>query len=226
MDIDGLGEEIIEDFFNLGYIKSIVDIYHLDNHRKDLENLEGYGTKSINKLLDAIENSKKRSVERLIFGLGISGIGDKTALLLSKKYKNLDNLMNASYEELIEIKDIGPTLGKNIYEFFREDKNIELINKLRELSVNFNYLGEAEKFDELITNKKFVITGTIDNYSRDEIKKILESYGATVSDSVSKKTNYVIVGENPGSKEQKARDLNIEIWDNDKILSEIERLSK
>lgn len=226
MDIDGLGEEIIEDFFNLGYIKSIVDIYHLDNHRKDLENLEGYGTKSINKLLDAIENSKRRSVERLIFGLGISGIGDKTALLLSKKYKNLDNLMNASYEELIEIKDIGPTLGKNIYEFFREDKNIELINKLRELSVNFNYLGEAEKFDELITNKKFVITGTIDNYSRDEIKKILESYGATVSESVSKKTNYVIVGENPGSKEQKARDLNIEIWDNDKILSEIERLSK
>ena len=134
--------------------------------------------------------------------------------------------MNASYEELIEIKDIGPTLGKNIYDFFREDKNIELINKLRGLSVNFNYLGEAEKYDELITNKKFVITGTIDNYSRDEIKKILESYGATVSESVSKKTNYVIVGENPGSKEQKARDLNIEIWDNDKILSEIERLSK
>ena len=87
-------------------------------------------------------------------------------------------------------------------------------------------MGEKEKYDELITNKKFVITGTIDNYSRDEIKKILESYGATVSESVSKKTNYVIVGENPGSKEQKARDLNIEIWDNDKILSEIERLSK
>ena len=87
-------------------------------------------------------------------------------------------------------------------------------------------MGEAEKYDEIITNKKFVMTGTIDNYSRDEIKKILESYGATVSESVSKKTNYVIVGENPGSKEQKARDLNIEIWDNDKILSEIERLSK
>lgn len=225
LDIDGLGDEIIEDFFNMGYIKSVEDIYHLDKHKQDLENLEGYGTKSINKLLDAIENSKKRSVERLLFGLGISGIGDKTALMLSKKYKNLENIMNASYEELIEIKDIGPTLGKNIFEFFKDEKNLELINKLKNLGLNFEYLGEAEKYDELITNKKFVITGTIDNYSRDEIKKILESYGAIVSESVSKKTNYVIVGENPGSKADKARSLDIEIWNNDKILSEINRLT-
>ncbi len=225
LDIDGLGDEIIEDFFNTGYIKSVEDIYHLDKHKQDLENLEGYGTKSINKLLDAIENSKKRSVERLLFGLGISGIGDKTALMLAKKYKNLENIMNASYEELIEIKDIGPTLGKNIFEFFKDEKNLELIKKLKNLGLNFEYLGEAEKYDELITNKKFVITGTIDNYSRDEIKKILESYGAIVSESVSKKTNYVIVGENPGSKADKARSLDIEIWDNDKILSEINRLT-
>lgn len=225
LDIDGLGDEIIEDFFNMGYIKSVEDIYHLDKHKQDLENLEGYGTKSINKLLDAIENSKKRSVERLLFGLGISGIGDKTALMLSKKYKNLENIMNASYEELIEIKDIGPTLGKNIFEFFKDEKNLELITKLKNLGLNFEYLGEAEKYDELITNKKFVITGTIDNYSRDEIKKILESYGAIVSESVSKKTNYVIVGENPGSKADKARSLDIEIWNNDKILSEINRLT-
>ena len=225
LDIDGLGDEIIEDFFNMGYIKSVEDIYHLDKHKQALENLEGYGTKSINKLLDAIENSKKRSVERLLFGLGISGIGDKTALMLSKKYKNLENIMNASYEELIEIKDIGPTLGKNIFEFFKDEKNLELITKLKNLGLNFEYLGEAEKYDELITNKKFVITGTIDNYSRDEIKKILESYGAIVSESVSKKTNYVIVGENPGSKADKARSLDIEIWNNDKILSEINRLT-
>jgi DNA ligase (NAD+) len=224
MDIDGLGDEIIEDFFNLGYIKSIKDIYFLNEHKEDLEELEGYGKKSIDNLLTAIEESKKRSVERLIFGLGISGIGDKTALLLAKKYKNLDNLMAATYEDLLSIKDIGPTLSQNIYDFFEEPNNIELINELKKLNINMDYLGEDEKYNNLITNKKFVITGTISKMNRDEIKKIIESYGGTCSESVSSKTDIVIVGQNPGSKYDKALSLNIPIWDEEKLEEVISNL--
>ncbi len=220
MNIDGLGEEIVEDFFNLGYLKNIVDIYSLDQHKEDLEELEGYGSKSISKLLDAIENSKSRSLERLLFGLGISGIGDKTALIIAKKYKNIDSLMSATYEDLISIKDIGPILGNNIYQFFEELDNVKLINDLKAVGINTNYLGLEEKFNEQITNKKFVITGNLSFISRDELKKIIESYGGTCSESVSSKTNIVIVGENPGSKYEKAKALNITIWD-ENIIKEI-----
>lgn len=225
MDIDGLGDEIVEDFFNLDFVKSIKDIYSLNEHKKDLEELEGYGKKSIDNLLNAILESKKRSVERLIFGLGISGIGDKTALLLAKKYQNLDNLIKATYEDLVSIKDIGPTLAKNICEYFENEDNLDLINELKNIGINMNYLGEREKYNELITNKKFVVTGTIEGYGRDEIEKKLESYGGTCSSSVSSKTNVVIVGANPGSKYDKAIALNIEIWDQAKILEVLASLT-
>ena len=224
MNIDGLGDEIVEDFFNMGFIKKIEDIYSLSTHRKDLEELEGYGKKSIDNLINSIEESKKRSVERLIFGLGISGIGDKTALMLARKYENIDNLMSATYEELVEIKDIGPTLAKNIYEYFEDINNIKLINDLKEIGVNTEYLGEREKYNELITNKKFVVTGTIDGYSRDEIEHIIDSYGGTASGSVSKKTNVVIVGDSPGSKYTKAQELGIEIWDKDRTIEILKSL--
>ena len=224
MNIDGLGDEIVEDFFNMGFVKKIEDIYSLDKHRKDLEELEGYGKKSIDNLINSIEESKKCSVERLIFGLGISGIGDKTALMLARKYENIDNLMSATYEELVEIKDIGPTLAKNIFEYFEDIDNIKLINDLKDLGINTKYLGEREKYDELITNKKFVVTGTIDGYSRDEIEHIIDSYGGTASGSVSKKTNVVIVGDSPGSKYDKAKELGIEIWDKEKTIDILKSL--
>ena len=224
MNIDGLGDEIVEDFFNLGFIKTIKDIYSLNKHRKDLEELEGYGKKSIDNLVNAIEDSKKRSMERLLFGLGISGIGDKTALLLAKKYNSINNIMDATYEDLVSIKDIGPTLAKNIYDFFKDENNIKLINDLKVIGVNMEYLGEAEKFNELITNKKFVVTGTITGYSRDEIETIIENYGGSVSSSVSSKTSVVIVGTNPGSKYDKAKALNIEIWNEEKTLDILSNL--
>ena len=218
MDIDGLGDEIVEDFFNFGFVKTIKDIYFLGNHKKELEELEGYGKKSIDNLLTAIEESKKQSVERLIFGLGISGIGDRTAYLLAKKYKNLENLMNATYEELIEIKDIGPILSQNIYDFFQDEQNRRLIEELKTIGINMDYLGAEEKFDARITNKKFVITGTISTMTRDEIKDIITSYGGTCSESVSSKTDVVIVGENPGSKYEKAQALEITIWEEEQLL--------
>ncbi len=217
MNIDGLGERIMEDFFNLGFIKNITDIYHLEKHQKELILLEGYGNKSVENLLNAITNSKKNSLERLIFGLGIEGIGDKTALLLAKTFKTLDNLQKQTIDQLKQIKDIGDVLATNIYEYFQNPNNKKIINELKELSINMQYTGEETKQNDLLSDKRFVITGTISFLNRDEIEKILAKYNASPSSSVSKKTDFVIVGENPGSKYQKALDLNIEIWNEEKL---------
>ncbi len=224
MNIDGLGDEIIEDFYNMGFIKVIPDIYSLKDYRQDLIELEGYGNKSVDNLLAAIEESKSNSLERVLFGLGISGIGDKTALTLAKKFKSLDNMLEATYEDFLNIDDIGPTLAKNLYEFFHNEEKLELIAALKAIGVNMNFLGEEGKYDYRISGKKFVLTGTLEFMGRDELSRILEDYGATASGSVSKKTDVVIVGENPGSKYDKARELGIEIWNEERIKGIIDSL--
>lgn len=224
MNIDGLGERIIEDFYNMGIITKIEDIYNLDTKKEDLIELEGFGTKSINNLLTSIEASKSNSLERLLFGLGIPGIGAKTAKVLAKKYDTLENLMNASCEELTEIKDIGDILATNIYSFFQDERNITLIDNLKKIGINTEYKGEKTLNNDLISNKKFVITGTISFLTRDEIKKILERYDATVIESVSKKTDVVIVGTSPGSKFEKAQKLGITIWNEEKLKEVIDSL--
>lgn len=224
MNIDGLGDEIMEDFYNLGFIKTITDIYNLKEHKKDLIELEGYGNKSVDNLITAIENSKKNSLEKLLFGLGIGGIGDKTALQLAKIFKNIDAMMETSFEEYKNIKDIGPTLAKNLFEYFHDSENIELINYLKELGINMEYLGEAEKYHADISGKRFVLTGTLSFMDRDELSAILESYGGMTSSSVSKNTSVVIVGEKPGSKYDKALQLGIKVWNEDKIRSIVETL--
>ena len=213
MNIDGLGPEIIQDFFNLNFVRKVSDIYSLYKHREDIITLEGYGKKSVDKLLDAIELSKENSLERLLFGLGILGIGDKTSLILARKFKTMDNLINASLESLENIDDIGPVLSVNIFNYFHDEKNLLLIDKLKELGLNMKYLGEEIKENNYFTNKRFVITGTISFMGRDEIEHVIESFGGKCSSSVSKKTDAVIVGDSPGSKETKARELNIPIWD-------------
>ena len=219
MNIDGFGERIMEDFFNLGFIKDITDIYRLEEHRKDLIELEGFGNKSVDNLLEAILESKKNSLERLLFGLGILGIGDKTALLLARTFKTLDNLKAKTFDELQSIRDIGPILAENICEYFSKEENLELINKLKDLGLNMEYTGEEIKNNDLLSGKRFVITGTISFMTRDEIEKILDSYGAKPSSSVSSKTDFVIVGDSPGSKYQKAMDLKIPIWDEEYLRS-------
>ena len=224
MNIDGMGDEIIEDFYNEGFVRNILDFYKLNNYKDNIIELEGYGNKKVNNLLTSIEESKKNSVERLIFGLGISGIGHKNAKLLASRYKNIYNLEKATYEELTAIKDIGDILASNIVEFFNNSINIKLINDLKEVGVNMNYLGEEIKENINFTNKKFVITGTISFMNRDEIKALIESYGGSESGSVSKNTNIVIVGENPGSKYEKAKNLGIEIWNEDKFKEIIDSL--
>ena len=222
MNIDGLGDAIIEDFYNMGLITRIEDIYNLKDKREDLIELEGFGNKSVDNLLTSIESSKSNSLERLLFGLGIPGIGAKTAKVLAKKYDNLDNLMNASLEELTNIKDIGDILAKNLVTYFSDEKNQELIFNLKNIGINMEYKGEKTINNPLISNKKFVLTGTISFMTRDEIKEFLERYDGTTVDSVSKKTDIVIVGDSPGSKYDKAVKLGIEIWDENKLKEVID----
>ncbi len=224
MNIDGLGEEIVEDFYNEGFVRTIPDFYHLKEHQEEIIELEGYGLKKVNNLLLAIEESKNNSVERLIFGLGISGIGEKNAKLLASIYQDMHRLTQASYDELISIKDIGEVLAGNIINFFHNPTNIELIKTLEDLGVNMKYLGTQNLSNENFTGKKFVITGTISFMSRDEIKALIERYGGNAVDSVSKKTDVVIVGTEPGSKYAKAESLGITIWNEDKFKEIVDSL--
>jgi len=224
MNIDGLGDEIIEDFYNEGLIKNIIDFYHLKEHEEEIITKEGFGHKSFNNMIEAVENTKHNSLERLLNGLGISGIGAKTAKLLAKKFNDIDNIMNASLEDLTNIKDIGAILANNIYEFFNNEENIQLIRKLQDLGVNTEYKGEQTLNNDLISNKKFVITGTISFMTRDEIRELLEKYDGISSESVSSKTDVVIVGDSPGSKYDKAVKLGIEIWNEEKLKEVIDSL--
>lgn len=219
MNIEGLGDSMMEDFYNLGFIKNIVDIYKIKEHREEIIELEGYGNKSCDNLEMSVEKSKDNSLERLLNGLGIPGIGLKTARLLAKKYESIDNLINATYEELYNIKDIGPILAENIVNYFKDINNINLINNLKLIGVNMLYKGEKIIQNDNYTGKKFVLTGTISFMTRDEIKSLIESRGGEVIGSVSKNTDVVIVGENPGSKYDKALKLNIEIWNEEKFKS-------
>ena len=221
MNIDGLGERIIEDFFNFGFISKISDIYKLENHRKDLITLEGYGNKSVANLLDAIDASKNNSLERLIFGLGIKHVGSKTAKVLARKYKTLDGLMNAPVDELVQIPDIGEVIAKSVFEYFHNDDNLEEINRLIKIGVNTQYLGsEAMEKDEFV-GKTFVLTGSLSNYSRDEASLIIEQYGGKCVSSVSSKTSVVIIGDKPGSKYEKAKKLGVTIWTEDDFINKI-----
>ena len=224
MNIDGLGDEIIEDFYNEGFIKNIPDFYHLVDYKENIIDLEGYGNKKVNNLLAAIEESKNNSLEKLLFGIGISGIGAKNAKLLASRYKTMENLENATYEELVAIRDIGDILARNIVNFFANPKNIALINTLSDIGINMEYLGEEQKVNEKFTNKKFVLTGTISFMTKDDNKALNESYGGSESGSVSKKTDVVIVGSDPGSKYDKAISLGIEIWNEEKFKEIVDSL--
>ena len=223
MNIDGLGEKIIEDLYNLKYIKNISDIYELNKYKKDIMELEGYGEKSVNNLLEAIENSKNNSLERLLFGLGIRQVGTKTAKILSKHYITLDNIINTTKEELSNIHDIGNIIADNIINYFKEERNLREINKLKELGLNMKYLNNSEIINNInITGKTFVITGTLSK-GRDEIKQLIEKNGGNITTSVSKKTDVVIVGEEPGSKYTKALELGITIWKEEDLEKNINK---
>lgn len=223
MNIDGLGESIIEDLYNENFITNITDIYDIDKYEEELMNLEGYGKKKIDNLKSAIKNSKNNSLERLIYGLGIRNVGAKTAKVLAKYYKTLDNLMTASYDELVNISDIGDIIAKSIINYFNNEDNKNIITKLKQLGVNTTYINNSgyEEKDEF-KGKTFVLTGTLVNITRDKASEIIESLGGKVSSSVSSKTSVVVVGDSPGSKYDKALALGIPIWQEEEFLDKIE----
>ena len=222
MNIDGLGERIMEDFYNFGFIGNIADIYCLKNHEQDLIRLEGFGEKSVYNLLEAIEKSKENSLERLIFALGIPHVGVKTAKILATNFQTIDNLEKASMECLVEIPDIGDIIAKSIIAYFEDNHNKSIIDELKELGINTKTtsMKKVEKNEEF-TGKTFVLTGSLEIFSRDEAKEKIESLGGKTVDSVSKKTSVVIVGKNPGSKYQKAQTLNIPIWTEEEFQDKI-----
>lgn len=225
MNIDGLGDEIIEDFYNLNVVKTYLDFFQLYNHKELIMSQEGYGLKKINNILDAAENSKHNSLEKLLFGLGIEGIGEKNAKILAENYPNIRLLYDASVEELANIRDIGPILANSVYNYFQNDENKKIIEELIKIGVNVDYLGASKKYNDKVTGKKIVITGTLSIASRPYIKEVLESYGAIVVESVSKKTDLVFAGENPGSKYDKAKELKIRILNDEEVTNLMNELN-
>lgn len=223
MNIDGLGDRIIEDFYNFGFIGNIADIYSLKQHEKDLTRLEGYGDKSINNLLNAIEKSKENSLERLIFALGIPHVGAKTAKILAINFETMDNLENSTVEVLTKIPDIGEIIAKSIISYFNDDHNRAIISELKDLGINMKYLGPKVENNEEFAGKSFVLTGTLTIFTRDEAEEKIELLGGKATGSVSKKTSVVIVGENPGSKYKKAQELGIEIWTEEEFNEKLKR---
>lgn len=226
MNIDGLGEKITEYFYNEEIIRSFIDIYNLKNHKDKLVLLDGFGTKSIENLLLSIENSKQNSLERLLFALGIKGIGEKTAKIIAKKYHNMDNIIKASINEEINLPDIGPILKENLKIYFSNKENLEQINNFKELNLNMTYLGDKIIENKNFLNKKIVVTGTLEKYNRNEIQSLIENSGGIWTSSVSKNTDIVIVGENPGLKYEKAKKLNIEIWNEEDLIKKVSDLNE
>ncbi len=209
MNIDGLGERKAEVFIENNLIQSFEDIYRLHNRKDEILSLDKFGLKSYDNLIEAIENSKTNSLERLVYGLGIRQVGEKAAKILASNFKTLDNIMNASLEDLSAIKDIGEITAEYIKEFFNEESNKQMIEQLRIFKVNFNYIDNSISNDSIFNGKTVVLTGTLSMYSRNEASALLENLGANVATSVSKKTDYVIYGEEAGSKLTKARELGV-----------------
>ena len=208
MNIDGLGYKIIEQLIEKGLISNIADIYTLT--LEDVASLKKNGTKFAQNLIDSIENSKQNDLSRVIAALGIRHVGVKGAKILAKKYKTMENLMKASFESLALVEDIGEITADSIYTFLKNDQTIDLINRLKKSGVNMKAI-EDENADNRFEGKTFVLTGSLEKYTRQEASDIIEKFGGKVSGSVSKKTSYVLAGEEAGSKLTKAQKLEIDI---------------
>lgn len=225
MDIDGMGSAVIEELFGEGFLHDIPDIYDLYQHAARIKELDGWSNKSMSNLLGAIEESKNKSLERLLFGLGIKEVGNKTAKVLARRHRNLNEYFALTEEDYQKIDDIGPIVAASIYRYFHDEKNIAMIERLRASGVNFEYLGtDTIDTTNYFYGKTIVLTGTLERYSREEMTSILEGIGAKCSGSVSKKTDIVIAGPGAGSKLAKAEALGIKVIDEEEALSHLSTL--
>lgn len=209
MDIDGLGENLVEQFIEKELIENIADLYTLTFD--DIASLKKNGKKFASNLIQAIEESKKRPFYKLITALGIRHIGGKSAKTIAKHFKNIDNLMNAKVEEIAELEDVGQIMAESIYKFFKEEQTIDLIQRLQNAGVNMKDEQNDDDVDLKFQGLTFVLTGTLENYKREEVGEIIERLGGKVSSSVSKKTSYVLAGDEAGSKLTKAQALGVNI---------------
>lgn len=223
MDIEGMGDKKVEWLHENHFLESIEDIYRLHEKREQLLQHKGWGEKGVDKLFEAIESSKKQPLSRLLFGLGIPLIGSKAATLLASEFMTMDALMQANMMRLESIFTIGHSMASSLVQFFAQEQNQQLIANLKELGLNMEQpqANQEEQSDSFFTHKKVVITGTLHQMGRKEASSLLEQRGAEIMGSISKKTDLLIAGEKAGSKLKKAQDLNIEIWDEERFLKEI-----
>lgn len=207
MDIDGLGETLVEKMANDGLINSAADLYEISAEK--IQAMERMGKKSSENLINAIQKSKSQSLERVIFALGIRHVGQKAAKLIAKEFKNIDNLMHANEEEICAIPGVGVTSAQSVISYFGVPKNRDFVEKLRENGVNMEFISTT--INDIFSSKVFVLTGTLENYTRGEATQLIENMGGKVSSSVSKNTSYVLAGEEPGSKLEKAKKLGVKV---------------
>lgn len=221
MEIEGLGESIIEIFLEKGFLKNYSDIYSLKNRKDELISLERFGEKSIENILKAIEDSKNKPFDKVLFALGIRHVGERTSKILAKNFGSVEKLLNATEEEIVSVHEIGPKIAESVSAFFRDSKNIKLINELKKAGLQFESEKNKDpgKINELFNNKTFVLTGTLENYKRDDAQKIIEDLGGRVSSSVSKKTDYVLAGAEAGSKLEKAKTLGVKVLTEEEFIA-------
>lgn len=216
MNIESLGDKLIETFYNANLLTDISDIYTLENKKSILINMEKLGEKSVDNILASIDISKSMNLDKLVFGLGIRNVGAKVASLLCERYPSIDELINAKYEDILQIPDIGETIALSVVNYFKKEENIKRINLLKEYGVNMKY-KKKDTINGVFAHKIVVLTGNLSSFTRDEASEIIERLGGTTSSSVSKKTDIVLVGEKAGSKLQKALDLGIKIINEDEF---------
>ncbi|MEE8823164.1 DNA ligase [Lentilactobacillus sunkii] len=223
MNIDGLGPKIIAQLFEKHMVSDVAGLYGLSFDQ--LLTLDKFGEKSANKLLSAIDNSRGNSCERLLYGLGIRHVGIKAARLISQRFKNIDKVMQAGAQDIAEIDTMGMIIADSVVTYFSTPESKQLIDQLKQVGVNMDYLGvtdeEIAESDSFFTGKRFVLTGKLQNITRPDATQWLEDHGAKVSSSVSKNTDVVVVGEDPGSKYDKARSLGVETWDENRFHQEM-----
>ena len=207
MNIDGLGDALVTQLTDRDLVKNVADIYRLT--KDDLLKLERMGDKSAQNVLDEIESSKKLPLERVIYGLGIRFVGERTAQFLAEHFGSIDALMKAGEEELQEVNEVGPRIAQSIVEFFQEPKNRALVKQLQDLGLRLT--GVKKERGTKLAGRTFVLTGTLTHFTRDEAKKMIEDAGGRVSGSVSKKTDFVVAGDDAGSKLGKAKELGVRV---------------
>lgn len=211
MNIEGLGESIIDIFLNKGFLKNYSDIYALVKKKAELLRLDRFGEKSVDNIIAAIEESRNRPFDKVLFAMGIRHVGERTAKILADNFGSIENIISADEERILQVNEIGPKIAESISLFMKDKKNLELIEKLKKAGLKFESGENTIKENINITNKTFVLTGTLEKYKREEAQKIIEDFGGKVSSSVSKKTDFVLAGEEAGSKQQKAIDLGVKI---------------